>query len=132
MKEVRVIFTPAGKRGNVVAGTTILSAARQLGVDLDSVCGGRGICSKCKIRASFGSFPNYGITMDETSISKLNDTELHYKKKRGLESNFRLGCQTKIFRDAIFDIPPESQLHKQIIRKSSQKKLISLLIHFLQ
>ena len=64
--------------------------------------------------------------MDETSISKLNDTELHYKKKRGLESNFRLGCQTKIFRDAIFDIPPESQLHKQIIRKSSQKKLISL------
>ena len=42
-----VVFTPSGKRGHFEKGTSILQIARQLGVDLDSVCGGRGICSKC-------------------------------------------------------------------------------------
>ena len=41
-----VIFTPSGKRGRFAAGTPILTAARALGVDLDSVGGGRGICPK--------------------------------------------------------------------------------------
>lgn len=39
-----VIFTPSGKRGRFAHGTPVLTAARQLGVDLDLVCGGRGIC----------------------------------------------------------------------------------------
>ena len=34
-----VIFTPSGKRGRFALGTPVLTAARQLGVDLDSVCG---------------------------------------------------------------------------------------------
>ena len=37
-----VVFTPSGRRGHVVEGTTVLNAARLVGVDLDSVCGGRG------------------------------------------------------------------------------------------
>ncbi|MBA2638536.1 MAG: 2Fe-2S iron-sulfur cluster binding domain-containing protein, partial [Nocardioidaceae bacterium] len=40
-------FTPSGRRGSVAPGTTVLDAARALGVDLDSVCGGRGICGRC-------------------------------------------------------------------------------------
>ena len=50
-----VIFTPSGRRGRVPAGTPVLTAARQLGVDLDSVCGGRGICSKCQVAPAFGA-----------------------------------------------------------------------------
>ena len=42
--KVSIIFTPSGKRGDVEYGTTILDAARQLNVDLDSVCGGRAMC----------------------------------------------------------------------------------------
>ena len=41
-----VVFTPSGLRGSFAAGTTLLDAARRLGVDLDSVCGGRGICGR--------------------------------------------------------------------------------------
>ena len=40
--EPLVIFTPSGRRGRFPAGTTVLDAARALGVDIDSVCGGRG------------------------------------------------------------------------------------------
>ena len=50
-----VSFTPSGRRGTVAAGTTVLEAARALGVDLDSVCGARGICGRCQVEV--GSRP---------------------------------------------------------------------------
>ena len=56
-----VVFTPSGKRGYFEKGTSILQIARQLGVDLDSVCGGRGICSKCQISPSYGEFTKHHI-----------------------------------------------------------------------
>ena len=43
-----------GPRGEVAAGTTVLDAARALGVDLDSVCGGRGICGRCQVEVERG------------------------------------------------------------------------------
>ena len=46
-----VIFTPSGRRGRFADGTTVLDAARSLGVDIDSVCGGRGICGRCQVDA---------------------------------------------------------------------------------
>jgi len=58
-----VVFTPSGKRGRFPAGTPVLTAARQLGVDLDSVCGGRGICSKCQITPGHGAFSKHGVTV---------------------------------------------------------------------
>jgi uncharacterized 2Fe-2S/4Fe-4S cluster protein (DUF4445 family) len=38
-----IVFTPSGKRGRFALGTPVLTAARTLGVDIDSVCGGRAI-----------------------------------------------------------------------------------------
>jgi uncharacterized 2Fe-2S/4Fe-4S cluster protein (DUF4445 family) len=49
---------PLGQAGHFPVGTPVLTAARQLGVDLDSVCGGRGICSKCQVTPSYGEFPS--------------------------------------------------------------------------
>jgi uncharacterized 2Fe-2S/4Fe-4S cluster protein (DUF4445 family) len=52
----RVVFTPSGLDGNFEDGTTVLDAARKLGVDIDSVCGGRGICGRCdRIRQTIGA-----------------------------------------------------------------------------
>src|SRR2546430_5677475 len=42
-----IVFTPSGKRGRFALGTPVLTAARTLGVDIDSVCGGRAICGRC-------------------------------------------------------------------------------------
>ncbi|RED11273.1 ASKHA domain-containing protein [Pontivivens insulae] len=119
-----VIFTPSGKRGHFAPGTKVLDAARQLGVDLDSVCGGRGICSKCQIQPSFGDFPKHGVTSSPDHLSEWNSVEERYKSKRGMIDGRRLGCQATVEGDVIIDVPPESQVHKQVVRKSADTREI--------
>ncbi|WP_372840416.1 ASKHA domain-containing protein [Phaeovulum sp.] len=123
-KTVQVIFTPSGKRGAVAAGTTVLAAARALGVDLDSVCGGRGICSKCQISPAFGSFAKHGLTSSPDALSMRNAVEDRYDNLRGLAPGRRLGCQAQILGDVVLDVPPESQLHRQVIRKSATERVM--------
>ncbi|SFA86963.1 Uncharacterized 2Fe-2 and 4Fe-4S clusters-containing protein, contains DUF4445 domain [Poseidonocella pacifica] len=115
-----VIFTPSGKRGRFPAGTPVLTAARQLGVDLDSVCGGRGICSKCQVQPSYGEFSKHGVTVHEDALSDWNKVEARYDEKRGLKPGRRLGCQATILRDVVIDVPAESQVHKQVVRKRAE------------
>ena len=117
-----VIFTPSGKRGRFALGTPVLTAARQLGVDLDSVCGGRGICSKCQISPGYGEFPKHGVTVDEDALTPWNSVEERYKSKRGMAPGRRLGCQAQVMGDVVIDVPPESQVHKQVIRKSATQR----------
>ena len=117
-----VIFTPSGKRGHFPVGTPILTAARQLGVDLDSVCGGRGICSKCQITPSYGEFPKHGVTVAPDALSDWNAVEERYKSKRGLIDGRRLGCQATVLGDVVVDVPPESQVHKQVVRKRAEAR----------
>ncbi|MFY0595825.1 MAG: DUF4445 domain-containing protein [Cognatishimia sp.] len=121
-----VIFTPSGKRGRFPAGTPVLTAARQLGVDLDSVCGGRGICSKCQVTPSVGEFPKHGVTVSEDALSDWNAVEQRYKDKRGLIDGRRLGCQATVQSDVVIDVPPESQVHRQVVRKRAEAREIVL------
>ncbi len=121
-----VVFTPSGKRGHFTVGTPILTAARQLGVDLDSVCGGRGICSKCQITPSYGEFSKHGVTVDRDALSEWNKVEQRYKDKRGLIDGRRLGCQATVQGDVVIDVPPESQVHKQVVRKRAEARDIVL------
>ena len=121
-----VIFTPSGKRGRFPMGTPVLTAARQLGVDLDSVCGGRGICSKCQITPGYGEFPKHGLTVAADALSEWNAVEDRYKRIRGLIDGRRLGCQAKVMGDVVIDVPPESQVHKQVIRKSATERHIEM------
>jgi len=117
--DVQVIFTPSGKRGRVPAGTTVLAAARRLGVDLDSVCGGRGICSKCQVAPQPGAHPKHGITVTPEALGPWTAVEERYRQKRGLAEGRRLGCQACLTADAVIDVPPESQLHRQVVRKAA-------------
>lgn len=119
-----VIFTPSGKRGRFPIGTPVLTAARQLGVDLDSVCGGRGICSKCQVTPGYGEFPKHGVNVASDALSAWNAVEERYKSKRGLIEGRRLGCQATIQRDVVIDVPPESQVHKQVVRKRAEAREI--------
>jgi uncharacterized 2Fe-2S/4Fe-4S cluster protein (DUF4445 family) len=121
-----VIFTPSGKRGRFALGTPVLTAARQLGVDLDTVCGGRGICSKCQISPGYGEFPKHGLTVAADALSEWNAVEERYDRVRGLTKGRRLGCQAKVMGDVVIDVPPESQVHKQVIRKSATERVIAM------
>ncbi len=113
-----VVFTPSGRRGDVEAGCTVLDAARRLGADLDSVCGGRGICGRCQVVPTFGEFSKHGISSDPSHLTPIGSTEDDYHGRRALESGGRLGCAAKILGDVLIDVPPASQMHRPVIRKS--------------
>ena len=121
-----VVFTPSGKRGYFEKGTSILQIARQLGVDLDSVCGGRGICSKCQITPAYGKFTKHGVTVAADALSDWNKVEQRYDEKRGLEKGRRLGCQARVQSDVIIDVPAESQVHQQVIRKDASARSVKM------
>ncbi|WP_370048657.1 MULTISPECIES: ASKHA domain-containing protein [Salipiger] len=121
-----VVFTPSGKRGRVPAGTPVLAAARQLGVDLDSVCGGRGICSKCQVAPAFGDFAKHGIHSEPGALSEWNKVEARYHEKRGLAEGRRLGCQAQIMGDVVIDVPAGSQVHRQVVRKDATARAIAM------
>ncbi|MEM7296558.1 MAG: ASKHA domain-containing protein, partial [Pseudomonadota bacterium] len=121
-----VVFTPSGKRGRFPVGTPILTAARQLGVDLDSACGGRGVCAKCQIAPSYGEFPKHGLTAEENALSSWNLVEDRYRSKRGMVDGRRLGCQATLQGDIVVDVPAESQVHKQVVRKRAEVRDIRL------
>jgi len=121
-----VVFTPSGKRGRFPVGTPVLTAARHLGVDLDSVCGGRGICSKCQITPGYGAFPKHGVTAREGALSDWNAVEARYDEKRGLKPDRRLGCQAQVQGDIVIDVPPDSQVHRQVVRKAASARVIEM------
>ncbi len=116
---VRVVFTPSGRQGEVERGTNILDAARELGVDLDTVCGGRGICGRCQVVPEVGEFAKHGITSAEDALSSPGPSETgEYRGRRPLGSDrHRLGCHAEVCGDVVVDVPAESQVHRQVVRK---------------
>ena len=118
--DVRVVFTPSGRRGRFAKNTTVLEAARELGVDLDSVCGGRGICGRCQIELSEGSFAKHGIESRHDHLSSFSRIEADYAREQSLPDNRRLGCSSRLLGDVVIDVPPDSQVHRQVVRKRAE------------
>ena len=112
-----VIFTPSGRRGRFPEGTTVLDAARSLGVDIDSVCGGRGICGRCQVTQGLGAFPKHGIVSEPDHLSAFAALETTYREEKGLAADRRLSCTAQVCGDVLIDVPPESQVHRQVVRK---------------
>jgi uncharacterized 2Fe-2S/4Fe-4S cluster protein (DUF4445 family) len=119
MTDHLVVFTPSGRRGRFEPGTTVLDAARRLGVDIDSVCGGRGICGRCQVEVSEGEFAKHGITSAAAHLSPVSDVERAYAADRGLAAGRRLGCTACVEGELVIDVPPESQVHRQVVRKEA-------------
>ncbi len=120
--EYRITFTPSGRRGTAMAGTTVLDAARRLGADIDSVCGGRGICGRCQV--TVGSAP--GIPQLPDALSPPGPTEVNYRGRRPLAAGHRLSCAAEIRGDVVIDVPPVSQVHRQVVRKRAEVVAIEI------
>jgi len=112
-----VIFTPSGRRGHIVSGTTLLDAARSLGVDIDSVCGGRATCGRCAVTPASGTFAKHGITSTAAHLAAEGPAEATYRREHGLAADRRLSCLAHVAGDLVIDVPPESQVHRQVVRK---------------
>ena len=126
-KESKIVFTPSGKRGSFAQGTAVLDAARSLGVDVDSVCGGRGLCGRCQVSLAEGEFAKHAITSKADHLTPVGEVETRFReRRRNFKPGRRLSCQAKIQGDLVIDVPAESQMHRQVIRKSAEHRDITL------
>lgn len=121
-----IVFTPSGKRGRFAIGTSVLQAAQKLGVDLDSICGGRGLCGRCQMTLGEGEFAKHGIISKADHASARGAVEDRYDDRKGLKKGRRLGCQAKLLADLVVDVPAESQVHRQLVRKRAEVRDIEL------
>jgi uncharacterized 2Fe-2S/4Fe-4S cluster protein (DUF4445 family) len=124
--QVKVVFTPSGRQGYVPVGTPVLTAARQLGVDIDSVCGGRAMCGRCQVDVGIGDFAKHGLKSGADHLAAATAVETRYADKRGMIDGRRLSCQAKLLDDAVIDVPPESQVHNQLVRKEADGRSIEM------
>jgi uncharacterized 2Fe-2S/4Fe-4S cluster protein (DUF4445 family) len=102
----------------------VLDAARQLGVHVESVCGGRGICGRCQVDVQEGVFAKHGITSSNEHISPFGGNEVRYAEKRDLKAGRRLSCSAKILGDLVIDIPQDAVVNAQVVRKDSDGRVI--------
>jgi uncharacterized 2Fe-2S/4Fe-4S cluster protein (DUF4445 family) len=124
--EALVVFTPSGRRGRFPKGTTLLEAARSLGVDIDSVCGGRALCGRCQVQPAIGEFAKHGVSSRRENLTPFSDTEQRYAAENGIADGRRLSCSAQIQGDLVIDVPPDSQVHRQVVRKRAEVHDIEL------
>ena len=111
------------------AGTTLLAAARRLGVDLDSVCGGRGICTRCQVRVSEGEFAKHGIVSALDHLTETHRPGNGARSRPDGSKEGRIGSRARRANRRATSSPtfPEtSQVHRQIVRKRAEVRNIRI------
>ena len=119
-----VVFQPSGRRGRFQKGMPVLQAARQLGVYLESVCGGRGLCGRCQITVAAGEFAKYGVSSSPENLTPIGDQETRFRDVKPLAANRRLGCSALIRGDLVVEIPSDAQTNRQVVRKRAENRAI--------
>lgn len=120
-REFRVVFQPSGRRGQVEEEKTLLEASRELGVDIESLCGGTQLCGKCKVKIEEGRFERLGIHSGMSHVSEWQGSEEKFIDARAKAEGFRLACAARIRGDLLAFVPEESRAGKQVIRKDARE-----------
>lgn len=128
-EEYQVIFMPSGRRGRVPAGQSVLDSARQLGVEIESICGGRLTCGKCKVQLETGWFHKHGIysSPDHVTAASSREQDLMEKMNGNHAADCRFSCTALVQGDLLVYVPEESRAQKQIIRKAATERVIDVL-----
>ena len=96
MTDYTVDFEPVGRRGRCQPGKSLLDCARQVGVDITSLCSGRGTCHACKVKVLAGT------------VSQATSSERAVFSPQELKAGWRLACQTYPASDVKLGVPAES------------------------
>src|SRR5262245_18679946 len=115
---------PSGKRGRFPVGTPVLEAARQLGVYVESVCGGRATCGRCQVSVQEGNFAKHKIVSANDHLSDIGPKERRYAEVRDLPDGRRLSCSALILGDLVIDVPQDTVVNAQVVRKDADARVI--------
>ena len=121
-----VIFQPSGRRAKVDEGTTLLDAARGLGVDIESLCGAARVCGKCKVRIEEGIFHKFGIESKVNNLSPVLEEEKEKLEDNELNNHYRLACCAAVRGDVLVFVPAESRIGTQVILETGRERDISI------
>jgi uncharacterized 2Fe-2S/4Fe-4S cluster protein (DUF4445 family) len=120
----RVVFQPSGRQGEVAEGTTLLEAARALGVEIEAICNGQQTCGKCQVVIAEGYFPKHGLVSRAEHLSSLDEREERYWARHPRLPGRRLACACEVLGDLMVFVPEESQARKQVVRKAVTERSI--------
>jgi uncharacterized 2Fe-2S/4Fe-4S cluster protein (DUF4445 family) len=95
MAQFRIRFLPEGQEASVDDGRTVLEAARRANVYVGAICGGEGVCGKCRLIVREGE-------VEGESTEFLTRDEI----RRG----YVLACQVVPRSDLVVEVPAESRL----------------------
>ena len=118
-RKYNLVILPHNRTTEIAENIDLLTAIVQAGVNIQSICGGKGVCRKCKIIVKEGKVTNKKrILLDENALKK----------------GYTLACQTLPLSDLVIEIPIESQVQAEKIQtvKSSFYSPIDSPISFLQ
>jgi uncharacterized 2Fe-2S/4Fe-4S cluster protein (DUF4445 family) len=148
--EFQVTFQPAGRRGRFPYGRDLLSIARELGVEIESTCGGKGVCKKCRVRIESPaalSATTAGTTTPDAKaagtsgaakpgrpgaetgpacVTPPTDVEVETFAAEALAEGMRLACQTRVRGDVLVFVPEESRRTQQVVRKEAGSRTVPL------
>ncbi len=129
-----VILQPSGRRGEASDWKNLRSIARELGVDIESICAENATCGKCKVVVEEGTFERYGITSKRENLTPVTPEEAEFFRRRpkmmashGWEvGQVRLACQARVRGDVLISVPEESQVNKQVVRKAATQRAFEI------
>ena len=91
-RKLEVTYLPYDRTTRVPAGTTVFSAAHWIGLPIDSTCGGRGTCGKCKVRVLEG-------------LPDASPADHRLLRPQEIADGWRLSCQAPIYDDMTCEVP---------------------------
>ncbi len=95
MKTYSITFLPDNKTVKAAAGKSLLDAAAAAGISVNSVCGGDGVCGKCRVIVKSG---------------KVTAKPNMFLDRREIQRGMALACQTFVDGDVVVEVPPESRV----------------------
>ncbi len=116
---------PSGRRGRFAAGTTVLDAARSLGVYIESVCGGQGLCARCQVEVAEGEFAKHKLTSRADHLTGYTEIEARWADRNRLKTGRRLSCRAGMLGDLVVDVPADAQVNRQVVRKRAEARRVA-------
>jgi len=113
-RKYQVVFQPSGRKGEVSEGKTLIEASRELGIEIESLCGGVRNCGKCKIK------------LVEGHLSPFTDEEAKFITEPERAEGYRLSCVAQIKGDVLIYVPEESRPEGQVVRKEATERPFEL------
>jgi len=120
--QVKIVFFPYGKREWFRRGVSLFDAAKALGIDLSSLCAGKGTCGKCKVKIEEGM----------KGLNPLTEQELKHVTEGEIEAGYRLACQAMPTTAVSVYVPERSRIGKQRLQTAGLEVQVKQLDPFVK